>query len=197
MTVISKNILPLVLLLLASCTGAGRLRECAVEVNVSPGLRADTVTLHVVEPGYEAERVMGEWHAADSTACRFTTQLDGEREAYLTFGRGSREFWFVLHPGHIVLGIEGGKWTVSGSGVNGELARLVECLRGLREQRAALARRYGAAVAYSTLTAAADSAMWARDSVLTDSLRCLDMMADTCGLPLWRAARHHFDNLGN
>ncbi len=171
------------------------LGDATLDISIDDGLRADTVELFVVEPDYCAARSMGTWLKTSDAICRFTTQLDAERLAFLTFGHDSRPFYFVLHPGHIKLNIKGDRWEVSGSAVNARLANIINQAGECERERRTVARRYVAAVADTTLTAATDSAFWARDSILSDTLRSVYLKADTSRIPLWKAAHFHLENL--
>ena len=185
----------LLLLTVACADGTTPLGDATLDISIDDGLRADTVEFFVIEPDYCSARSMGSWLKSTGEPCRFATQLDGERLAFLTFGRDSRPFYFVMHPGHISLTIKGDRWEVSGSAVNARLANIVTQAGNDKRKRLDIAHQYIAAIADTSLTADADSTLWRRDSLLSDTLRHIHLMADTSCVPLWRAARFHLENL--
>ena len=188
------RLIPALLMLatwMAGCTGGPSLRPYSLDVTFDDSLRHDTVTLTIVEPDYGATRQAGQWLLASETPCHFEGQMENERLCYLTFGEGGRRFYMVLHPGHISLEVKGDRWRIAGSKPNAWIAQAITFRNKSRQERASIARQYLAAIGDTTLNADLDSTLWARDSLLADTLQRMEMMADTCHDLRWQALRHH------
>lgn len=179
--------------LATGCDGRSHRADHGYEVTLrlADSLRCDSVTMHVVDEIYGAQRQYGCRRRADGTIS-FSGQTTGQHVAFMTLDTLATPFYFVLEPGQTSITLARHRWSIAGGRGNADYVQFASLRVRLLAERERTLAAYRQAAADSTLTLRGERQAAMADSLLADSLQRLMLHTMQRRDAVGRIARERF-----